>query len=291
MTSTLVFPAVVLLACGLAGCRAQGSGQRDLRNAVTRLEQQMQDVDRYLSKLERGAGVVRDKPEEATRSSDDELRELRDLLMTQEKAWQQRIRALEQNQQEAQQARQSLVAEHERVLRQKDQELAAARAEIGALRTGQRDPKAPEPASDAPQRPREAELPNGDASLRIERPSAQEHASAVESVAADDAETVRRLRAENAALKERLRSTRPRRADSTASPTEQAQRHRPSSAGGASDVDVHGAGRTLIIHADQGTVNVYVDDAGKASVRGPRSSAAGKPSNAATGSTAGGRER
>ena len=208
MTSSLVFPAVVLLACGLAGCRAQGRGQRDLRNAVTRLEQQMQDVDRYLSKLERGAGVVRDKPEEAARSSDDELRELRDLLMSQEKAWQQRIRALEQNQQETQQARQSLVAEHERVLRQKDQELAAARAEIGALRAGQRDPKAPEPANAPPQRSREAETPNGDANLIIERPSAQEHASAVETVAADDAETVRRLRAENAALRARLHAAR-----------------------------------------------------------------------------------
>ena len=288
MTSTLVFPAVVLLACGLAGCRAQGSGQRDLRNAVTRLEQQMQDVDRYLSKLERGAGVVRDKPAEATRSSDDELRELRDLLMTQEKAWQQRIRALEQNQQEAQQARQSLVAEHERVLRQKDQELAAARAEIGALRTGQRDPKAPEPASDAPQRPRKAEPPNGDASLRIERPSAQEHASAVESVAADDAETVRRLRAENAALRARLRAARSHPTARPAPPAAAARSAREPAAGGASELRVHGAGSTLIIHADQGTVNVYVDDAGKATVRTPPRAAPSEPRSVAPRSTQGG---
>ena len=288
MTSTLVFPAVVLVACGLAGCRAQGSGQRDLRNAVTRLEQQMQDVDRYLSKLERGAGVVRDKPEEATRSSDDELRELRDLLMTQEKAWQQRIRALEQNQQEAQQARQSLVAEHERVLRQKDQELAAARAEIGALRTGQRDSKAAEPASDAPQRSREAELPNGDASLRIERPSAQEHASAVETVAADDAETVRRLRAENAALRARLRAARSHPTARPAPPAAAASSAREPAAGGASELRVHGAGSTLIIHADQGTVNVYVDDAGKATVRTPPRAAPSEPRSVAPRSTQGG---
>lgn len=292
MTPTLVFPAVALLACGLAGCRAQGSGQRDLQNAVTRLEQQMRDVDRYLSQLERGAEAVSDAPKAATTAANDELGELRELLKSQDKALAQRIRALEQNQQKMERARQSLEAEHARVLKLKEGELAAARAELDALRAKQRDSRAEEPASDASQRSRQVEKPRGDdANRNIARPSTQEHEPTAEAAATDDAETIRRLRAENAALKERLRSTRPRRADSTASPTEQAQRHRPSSAGGASDVYVHGAGRTLIIHADQGTVNVYVDDAGKASVRGPRSSAAGKPSNAATGSTAGGRER
>lgn len=288
MTSTLFFPAVVLLACGLAGCRAQGSGQRDLRNAVTRLEQQMQDVDRYLSKLERGAGVVRDKPDGVARTSDDELRELRDLLMNQEKAWQQRIRALEQNQQETKQARQSLVAEHERVLRQKDQDLAAARAELSALRAKQRDPKAAEPASDASQRSPEVGTPNGDATGGVERPSAQEHASAAETVAADDAETVRRLRAENAALRERLRAARSHPTELPTPPAAAASSARKPTAGGASEVHVHGAGSTLIIHADQGTVNVYVDDAGKATVRTPPRATPNAPRSVAPRSTPGG---
>ena len=85
MNRSLVIPAALFLACGLAGCRAQGES-RELRNAVTKLEQQMKNVDRYLSELERDAGKQQKQRQDQLAEKALELAKLRAAFEEQQRA-------------------------------------------------------------------------------------------------------------------------------------------------------------------------------------------------------------
>ena len=241
MTRSLVFPAAMLLLCGLAGCRAQG-GSRDLRNAITKLEQQMQNVDRYLTELERKSETRRD----ADQSKDEEIRKLKALLRTQEETLTRQINELKSDQKALEEAKAAGQREHEQALAEKQAELTKAQSEF------ERSRRAPPASADG------AEATPAVKGPEIRKlPSPTQPAAAGPERRAHDKE----LGVENKALRARIAELEARMADM------QRQGSAPPAApanpgGGASNVQVHGSGSTLIIHADQGSVNVHVHDKG-----------------------------
>ena len=72
MSRSIVLTPLIVLVCGLGGCRAQEE-RRELQNSVTRLEQRLKSMDQYLKELQQSQGeqqnqratAVRDKQREA----------------------------------------------------------------------------------------------------------------------------------------------------------------------------------------------------------------------------------
>lgn len=231
----------MLLLCGLAGCRAQG-GNRDLRNAITKLEQQMQNVDRYLTELERKSETRRDEDQ----SKDEEIRKLKALLRTQEETLTRQINELKSDQKALEEAKAAGQREHQQALAEKQAELTKAQSEFERSR---REPPASADGAEAPPAAKEPD------SRKL--PSPKQPAAAEPGRGTND----KGLSVENKALRGRIAELESRMADM------QRQRSAPPAApanpgGGASNVQVYGSGSTLIIHADQGSVNVHVNDKG-----------------------------
>lgn len=79
MNRSLIFSSGLALVCGLAGCRAQGES-RALKEAVTKLERQMKEVDRYLDERERDAKQQAKRRSEELAAKELELQQLRRAL-------------------------------------------------------------------------------------------------------------------------------------------------------------------------------------------------------------------
>lgn len=262
MNRSTALSACLALACGLAGCRAQ-SERADLRATVAQLEQQLQSVDRAVAAMEQSAA-------QRTQQHTDQLAEKTRRITQLEQELLARGAALEQARAETRTTvkdlRAEFTAERERA--------AAERSELQAALEQQRVAAEAVRAEAARAATRARELEEQVAELTKQNRALEEAQRAAAAPTPQptpsptwlqaEREQIAALRAaierELAALPRRLREPRDdaRPADGGAA-TEQA------SPPGA--IHVHGGVGTMVIHADQGTVHIYVDEQ-RAAVRG-----------------------